>query len=413
MERNIKSKLFPLQVSAYKGYMKVLKLAAKIIPMPKPTLFTGAGSSLDLCEAMAQMGMKKVLIVSDSVLIKLGLLDAIQTTLSDNDVEYIIYDGVLPDPTYTQVESGLALYKRHRCDAILAVGGGSPIDAAKVIAARVNNHRKIAKLTGLFRVWRTPAPLFAIPTTAGTGSEVTIAAVVSDPLTHKKTPLIDPKLVPMMASLDASLMTGLPAHVTSATGMDALTHAVEAYISKNASADTDAYAIAATRLIMQNLSKVVRNGGDLDARQNMAMASYYAGLAFTKASLGYVHAISHNLGAKYGTPHGLANAIVLPYVLDYSKAEIVPRLAELSRACALDKVDKDRSSDEALAQIFIEHIRGMLNEYGIASQLDTLKIEDVPELAKAALTEAHFNYPVPKYMDQDQCETLIRQMLMA
>ncbi|ABZ76449.1 iron-containing alcohol dehydrogenase [Shewanella halifaxensis HAW-EB4] len=409
MEHNTKSRLFPLQVLAYKGYMKALKLAAKIIPMPKPTLFTGEGSSLELCDAMAHMGMKRVLIVTDSVLIKLGLLDAIQSRLTDSNVEYVIYDGVLPDPTYTQVESGLALYNRHRCDSILAVGGGSPIDAAKVIAARVNNHRKIEKLTGLFRVWRAPAPLFAIPTTAGTGSEVTIAAVVSDPLTHKKTPLIDPKLVPMMASLDASLMTGLPPHVTSATGMDALTHAVEAFISMNASADTDAYAIAATRLIMQNLSKVVMDGSDIEARHNMAMASYYAGLAFTKASLGYVHAISHNLGAKYGTPHGLANAIVLPYVLDYSKEEIVPRLAELSRICGLGK---DCDSDEELAQVFIEHIQGMLNEYGIASQLDTLKVEDVPELARAALKEAHFNYPVPKYMDQLQCEALIRQMLV-
>ncbi|GIU35208.1 alcohol dehydrogenase [Shewanella schlegeliana] len=377
--------------------------------MPKPTLFTGAGSSLELCEAIAYMGMKRVLIVTDSVLINLGLLDAIKNRLSDTGVEYVIYDGVLPDPTYTQVESGLALYQRHSCDAILAVGGGSPIDAAKVIAARVNNHRKIAKLTGLFRVWRTPAPLFVIPTTAGTGSEVTIAAVVSDPLTHKKTPLIDPKLVPMMAALDASLMTGLPPHVTSATGMDALTHAVEAFISMNASADTDAYAIAATRLIMENLSEVVEDGSDIEARHNMAMASYYAGLAFTKASLGYVHAISHNLGAKYGTPHGLANAIVLPYVLNYSKEAAAPRLARLSRACGLGK---ESDGDEMLAQGFIEHIQGMLKEYGIAPQLDALKVEDVPELARAALKEAHFNYPVPKYMDQLQCEALIRQMLV-
>ncbi|WP_299789426.1 iron-containing alcohol dehydrogenase [uncultured Shewanella sp.] len=410
MEQQSKSMVFRLQVAGYKRYMKLLKLAARVIPMPKPTLFTGSGSSLELCEAMALMGTQRVLIVTDSVLIKLGLLEAIQARLTDNHVEYVIYDGVLPDPSYTQVESGLALYRSHDCDAILAVGGGSPIDAAKVIAARVTNHRKIKKLTGLFRVWKAPAPLFAIPTTAGTGSEVTIAAVVSDPVTHKKTPLIDPKLVPMMASLDASLMTGLPPHVTSATGMDALTHAVEAYISMNASADTDAYAIAATRLIMQNLSKVVSDGTDIEARHNMAMASYYAGLAFTKASLGYVHAISHNLGAKYGIPHGLANAIVLPYVLDYSKAEIVPRLAELSRACGFGA---DGDTEEALAQCFIEHIQGMLKEYGIASQLDQLKLEDVPELAGAALKEAHFNYPVPKYMDQDQCETLIRQMLVA
>lgn len=410
MNKNTKSMIFSLQVIAYKGYMNVLKTAAKIIPMPKPTLFTGSGSSLKLCEAIAQMGTSKVLIVTDTVLIKLGLLDSIQQKLTDNNVQFAVYDGVLPDPNYTQVESGLALYKSSGCDAILAVGGGSPIDAAKVIAARVNNHREIKKLTGLFKVWKAPAPLFAIPTTAGTGSEVTIAAVVSDPVTHKKTPLIDPKLVPMMASLDASLMTGLPAHVTSATGMDALTHAVEAFISMNASSDTDAYAIAATKLISQNLSIVVHNGTNLEARQNMAMASYYAGLAFTKASLGYVHAISHNLGAKYGIPHGLANAIVLPYVLEYSKAEIAPRLAKLSRVCGLGTAG---DSDKELAQLFIDHIRSMLKEYGISSQLDALKIEDVAEIAQAALKEAHFNYPVPKYMDQTQCEKLIGQMLVS
>jgi len=210
MDQSTKNMIYPLQVMAYKGYMNVLKTAAKIIPMPKPTLFTGSGSSLQLCEAIAQMGSRKVLIVTDTVLLKLGILDSIQQTLTDNNVEFVIYDGVLPDPTYSQVESGLALYKSGDCDAILAVGGGSPIDAAKVIAARVNNHREIKKLTGLFKVWKSPAPLFVIPTTAGTGSEVTIAAVVSDPVTHKKTPLIDPKLVPMMASLDASLMIGLP-----------------------------------------------------------------------------------------------------------------------------------------------------------------------------------------------------------
>jgi len=410
MNQNTKDMIFPLQVIAYKGYMNVLKMAAKIIPMPKPTLFTGSGSSLELCEAIAQMGSRKVLIVTDTLLLKLGLLDSIQQKLTDNNVQFVIYDGVLPDPTYTQVESGLALYKNGGCDAILAVGGGSPIDAAKVIAARVNNHREIKKLTGLFKIWKAPAPLFVIPTTAGTGSEVTIAAVVSDPVTHKKTPLIDPKLVPMMASLDASLMTGLPAHVTSSTGMDALTHAVEAFISMNASADTDAYAIAATKLIIQNLSIVVRDGANLDARQKMAMASYYAGLAFTKASLGYVHAISHNLGAKYGTAHGLANAIVLPYVLEYSMPEIEPRLAKLSRACGLGVTG---NSDKELAQVFIDHIQGMLNEYGISSQLDALKIEDVTEIALAALKEAHFNYPVPKYMDQTQCEKLIGQMLVS
>ena len=402
--------LFSLQVKGYKGVMNALKVAAKVLPMPKPTLFSGPGSSGEMCEAIAQMGTQNVLIVTDEILNKLGLLDNIKKSFDDNGINYVIYDGILPDPTYDQVETGLAKYQENNCEAILAVGGGSPIDAAKVIAARVTNNRPIKKLSGFFKVWRAPAPFFAIPTTAGTGSEVTIAAVVSDPVTHQKTPLMDPKLVPMMAALDASLMTGLPSHVTSATGMDALTHAVEAYISMNASADTDSYAVAATRLIMQNLAKVVEKGDDLEARQNMALASYYAGLAFTKASLGYVHAISHNFGAKYGTPHGLGNAIVLPYVLEYSKVEARDRLAKLAEVSGLAKGGE---SNAELAQMFIDHIRGMLKQFGIPEHLEALKKEDIPAIAKLALKEAHLNYPVPKYMDQVACERLISQMLVA
>ncbi len=400
--------MFSLQVKGYQGIQNAFKIAGKILPMPRPTLFNGPGSSLEMCEAIAQMGTKKVLIVTDAVLVKLGVLDKIQKTLTDNGVEFVIYDGILPDPTYDQVETGLAQYKDNNCEAILAVGGGSPIDAAKVIAARVTNNRSIKKLSGFFKVWRAPAPLFAIPTTAGTGSEVTIAAVVSDPITHQKTPLMDPKLVPMVAALDASLMIGLPAHVTSATGMDALTHAVEAFISKNASDDTDGYAIAATRLIMENLATVVEKGDDLKARQNMALASYYAGLAFTKASLGYVHAISHNFGAKYGTPHGLGNAIVLPYVLDYSKDAASDRLAKLAEVSGLAKGGE---SNAQLAQMFIDQIRAMSKQFNIPEHLEALKKEDIPTIAKLALKEAHFNYPVPKYMDQAACEKLISQMV--
>lgn len=400
--------LFPLQIKGYKGLMGAMRLAAKVIPMPKPVLFTGVDSSLELCDAIAQMGTKKVLIVTDTVLVALGILNKIQERLTENGIQFEIYDGVLPDPTYDQVEAGLSMYKATQCEAVLAIGGGSPIDAAKVIAARATNKRSIKKLSGMFRVWTAPAPLFAIPTTAGTGSEVTIAAVVSDPLTHQKTPLIDPKLVPMVAALDAALMTGLPASVTAATGMDALTHAIEAYISKNASADTDSYAIAATRLIMENLNTAVKQGSDLKARHNMALASYYAGLAFTKASLGYVHAISHNFGAKYSTPHGLGNAIVLPYVLDFSKEEINDRLANLAEVSGLKS---GMESNSELAQKFIDKIRAMLKDFDIPEKLDALKEEDIPQIAKLALKEAHYNYPVPKYMDRNTCEKIIQKMV--
>ncbi|ARU58662.1 iron-containing alcohol dehydrogenase [Oleiphilus messinensis] len=400
--------LFTLQKKGHQGLMGALKLAAKLVPMTKPTLFTGEGSSAQLCEAIAQMGTGKILIVTDAMLVKLGVVKPILDALSQYNVDYLIYDGVLPDPTYDQVETGLEMYEANGCEAILAIGGGSSIDCAKVIAARVTNKRPIPKLSGYFRVWNAPAPLFAIPTTAGTGSEVTIAAVVSDPESHKKTLIMDLKLVPMMAALDASLMLGLPASVTAATGMDALTHAVEAFISKNATPDTDGYAMAATRLIMENLPVAVKDGSNVKARHNMALASYYAGLAFTKASLGYVHAISHNFGALYKTPHGLGNAIVLPYVLDYSKEDIVERLATLAEVSGLKSGNE---SQEALADQFIARIREMLTEFDIPQKLQALKAEDVPAIAKSALREAHTNYPVPKYLDQERCEALIRQMI--
>ena len=399
--------LFPIKVQYYKGLAKALKVAAAVIPMPKPTLFSGADSSLELCDAISQLGVKKLLIVSDEVLVSIGLLDGITDRLTKTGVKFVIYDKILPDPTYTQVESGLKVLQKNNCDAVLAIGGGSPIDASKAIAALATNKKPIKKMAGLFKLRSAPLPFFAIPTTAGTGSEVTIVSVVSDPVTHQKTPIIDPKLVPMMAALDGKLMQGLPPSVTAATGMDALTHAIESYISVNATKDTEAYSLAATKLIMQNLETAVKDGKNIDARQNMAMASYYAGLAFTKASVGYVHAIAHNFGALYQTPHGLANSIVLPHVLDYSKDEITGRLADLAIAAGLKTGSE---SKQQLANKFIKKIRSMLVEFDIPSQLDVLKTEDIPKIAQLALEEAHMNYPVPKYMNQKTCESLILKM---
>lgn len=400
--------LFPVKVQYYKGLAKALKLAAAVIPMPKPTLFSGADSSLELCEAIAQLGVKKVLLVSDEILVKIGLLDNIMAKLKDCGVDYVLYDKILPDPTYSQVEGGLEVLQNNQCDAILAVGGGSPIDASKAIAARATNNKPITKMAGLFKLTKAPLPFFAIPTTAGTGSEVTIVSVVSDPETHQKTPIIDPKLVPMMAALDGKLMLGLPPAVTAATGMDALTHAIESYISENSTPETEAYSLAATRLILENLETAVKDGTNFEARQNMAMASYYAGLAFTKAGVGYVHAIAHNFGAKYHTPHGLANSIVLPHILDYSKENIIEQLAELAKAGGLKT---GRESKMQLANKLIKKIRSMLADFDIPEQLDDLKTEDIPDIAKLALEEAHKNYPVPKYMDQKTCESLLSKMV--
>ena len=398
---------FGLKVAVFRMVMAVLKWLVKMVPFPQPTLFQGPGSSLQMCDHIALMGIRKVMIVTDAMLVKLGLLKDMQQRLQAAGVEVLIFDGVKPDPTIEQIEAGLKMLNDQNCQAILAVGGGSSIDAAKVIAARATHPKKaVRKMDGMFKLRGPIFPLYAVPTTAGTGSEVTIAAVVSDPDNHRKSAIMDPKLVPSLAALDGALMTGLPAPITAATGMDALTHAVEAYISANALPDTDAQALAATRLIMENLPKVMDNGGDVEARQKMAMASFLAALAFTRAGVGYVHAISHNLGAYYHTPHGLANAIVLPYVLDYSKPECSARLAELARASGLEG-----GSDAELADKFIAHIRALNQKFGIPEKHAELKAEDIPAIAKAALKEAHWTYAVPRYMDKRTCQEFIRGLM--
>lgn len=399
---------FSIKVFFFKIWQFLLKISTPLLRFRTPELFTGPGSSLVLCEHIAKTGVTNLLIVTDAMLVKLGLLKPMQDKLSQLGVSYVVYDGVLPNPTIEQIETGLTMLKAKGCTAILAIGGGSSIDAAKVIAARAKNPYKIANMAGLLRVLFKPMPLYAVPTTAGTGSEVTIAAVVSDPATTRKFAIMAPCLVPLAAALDGALMTGLPAPITAATGMDALTHAVEAYISRNRTDMTDREALDATKLIMQNLAEAVRNGSNVEARQNMALASFKAGVAFTTAGVGYVHAIAHNLGAYYHVPHGLANAIVMPHVLDFSKPNCIDRLAQLAEVSGLKKGSE---SKEQLAAAFIAKVRAMNAEFGIPTQVEKLKESDIAAITDKALSEAHMFYAVPRYMDAPEFQSFLRQML--
>ena len=385
-------------------YMFGLKIAAKVLPITKPTLFIGRDALKQLCHSVSIMGVNKVLIVTDAGIVKLGFAKKLAFEFERVGVQCAIYSDVLPDPTYDQVDAGLVIYREQQCQGVVAIGGGSPIDCAKVIAACATNNKPVRRLVGLLKVWKSPAPLFVIPTTAGTGSEVTVAAVVSDPVSHQKTPVMDPKLVPIAAALDPSLMLALPASITAQTGMDALTHAIEAYISSNATAETDRYALAAINLIDENLEKAVRFGQNATARQNMALASYYAGLAFTKASLGYVHAFAHTLGAKYGTPHGLANAVVLPHVLEFSKCKAESRLAALASTLNLTNA---YAPDRDKAQALIDYVRALQTKLDLPTHFDNIRQEHVSELAKQSLHEARWNYPVPRYMQLEECEQLL------
>ena len=393
-----------------RGYMKVFKAATAVLPFKWPRVFDGPGSSAELVRHIAFAGHRRVLIVTDAVLHELGLLDAIKAQLGELGIAYAVYDGVQPDPTVAQIEEGFAVLSRERCEAILAVGGGSPIDAAKFIAARAKNDKPIAKMAGLFRIWRGMLPLYAVPTTAGTGSEASVGAVVSDPDAQRKYPAVDLRFLPTAVALDGALMTGVPPSVTAATGMDALTHAVEAYVSRIATPATDELATRAAKLILSNLESAYADGQDVEVRQRLSRAAHLAGIAFSQAGLGYVHGIAHNFGARYHIPHGVANAIAMPHVLDYSLPACEGRLAELARAC---DVGPEAGSDRERAEAFIERIRQLNATFDIPSALAELDPADIPAIARAARAEARFMYAVPRYMSQAAAESVVRRMLVA
>ncbi|MFM7786312.1 MAG: iron-containing alcohol dehydrogenase, partial [Gammaproteobacteria bacterium] len=287
----------------------VLRTLLRVLPSsPVPVMLAGTGSALQLCRAIADTGVSAVLVVTDRVLVQLGIVAPLVAELESRGVSCRVYDGIEPDPTHAQIEAGIAIVKEARSQAVLAIGGGSPMDAAKIIAACATNGTRVADIVGNFKIRLHPLPIYAIPTTAGTGAEVAVAAVVTDTAARAKTPVVDGKLVPAMAALDGSLMTGLPRGVTAASGMDALTHAVESFLSRFADERTRPLSIAAVRIVFRHLQRACDAGGDLEARQAMSLGASYAGLAFSRASVGYVHAIAHTLGGLYHTPHGLANA---------------------------------------------------------------------------------------------------------
>jgi alcohol dehydrogenase class IV len=387
-------------------------VVTRFVPIPQPLLMVGPGAAERLARAVGDFGHRRVLVVTDAVIAKLGLIAPLTEALAAAGSEVVVFDEVTPDAPIPVVERGLNVMRRRRCDAVFAVGGGSVIDAAKVIALAAANRKAPHALAGYFRGRHGPVPIYAVPTTAGTGSEVTVAAVISDPEHHRKLVVADTRIVPDMAALDPTLMTGLPPAVTAATGMDALTHAIEAYISLWATPATDHLALAAVAAIFEHLPRAYAQGDDLAARERMALASTWAGMAFTRANVGNVHAIAHQLGGLYHTPHGLANAIMLPPVLRFSLEAAAPRLAELARRIGAAGGKTDGEADEmAQAQRFIDAVQALGDRVGIPRRLDALREADVPQLAQAACHEANFNYPVPRVMSQDECEVLLRQVL--
>ena len=288
-------------------YQKAMKFASNFLNFRAPVLLKGEDSLLKIKDILNENKKQSVLLVSDAFLSFTDYFQELVEDLEKSNIKVSIFNKVIPNPTIGNIEEGLNIYKENKCDAIIAYGGGSPIDCAKGIAARATNpKRPLPKMKGLLKVKHKPAFLIAIPTTAGTGSEATVAAVISNAKTHEKYAINDPKLIPLYAVLDPKLLVSLPGKVTSTTGMDALTHAVEAYIGGSNTKATRKEAKEAVLLIKNNLLKSYQNPTDLEARNNMQIASYKAGLAFTRAYVGYVHAIAHTLGGMYGVPHGLS-----------------------------------------------------------------------------------------------------------
>jgi alcohol dehydrogenase class IV len=368
------------------------KLAFKIMQVPIPVTFAGSGSSAELADAIADLEVKKLLVVTDEGLVQVGIVGQITDLLDKAGVAWALYTGVQPDPTYVEVNACIDSYRAQGCDSMLALGGGSPIDVAKVAAAAVSNNKPAEKLEGRFKLRKQMIPLFAIPTTAGTGSEVSAGAVVGEADTHLKRFLIDLKLVPIMIALDPDLMIGLPPSITAATGMDALTHAVESYLAQTASSESKRYAEISLRLIF--------------ARKGMLFAAYYAGLAFTRTSLGFVHAMAHAMGIKYGIPHGLANAAALPVVLEASRESSLDRLAEMAEIIGITS-----GTQESKADAFIAAVRALKADIGIDNTVAALKESDIPTLAEQACAEVHMNYAVPQLLTQDQVEAAYRNLL--
>lgn len=375
-----------------------MKLAAKYIAFREPDLLDGENSLVKLPIIIASKGVKSLLIVTDEGIQHLGLMEPLLKKLTEEGIFYTIYYKTVQNPTIDNIEEARALYIMHECDGILAFGGGSPMDCAKGVAARIVCPKKaVHQLKGSLKVRKEMPPFFAVPTTAGTGSEATVAAVVSNSETNEKYAIMDPVLIPHVAVLDPLLTVKLPKHITSTTGMDALTHAVEAYIGQSNTNETRAYSIEAVKLIFAHLYTAYIDGENIEARKAMQRASYLAGMAFTRAYVGYVHAVAHTLGGFYQVPHGLANAVLLPYVLELYGEGVYKPLAELA-----DAVGISGGTAQEKAQKFIEAIRVLNAKMDIPQKLEGIKNRDIPVMVERAHNEAVPLYPVPRFFRKDE-----------
>jgi alcohol dehydrogenase class IV len=380
-------------------FQTALKISLPFLPYRTPEIM---GSVREIPDLLKKKHRMPVLIITDQGVYRLGLTKRLEDALTSADIPYILYHETVANPTTTNVDEALDLYQTNQCKAIIGFGGGSSMDCAKAVGARVAKpHQSLEKMKGILKVHRKLPLLIAIPTTAGTGSETTLAAVITDAETRHKYAINDFPLIPKYAVLDPKVTLSLPPFITATTGMDALTHAVEAYIGNSTTKGTRENALQAVSLIFENLDTAYTDGSNIEARRNMLKASFYAGCAFTKSYVGYVHAVAHSLGGQYNVPHGLANAILLPFVLEEYGSVIHGKLKQLAIAAGL--ADKDTPKEEAASR-FITAIKDMKKRFSIGDTVPEIRKEDIPKLAGYADKEANPLYPVPVLMNAKELE---------
>lgn len=389
----------PVKMIYCRAFQISLRLALPLLPYRNPEILS---SLSEVAPLLRKKGIESVMIVTDRSIRGLGLTKGLEESLADAGLNVAVFDSTVANPTTDNVEDARGMYIRNKCQALIGFGGGSSIDAAKAVGARIAHPKKpLSKMGGILKVWKRIPLLIAVPTTAGTGSETTLASVIVDSETRHKYPINSFPLIPRYAVLDPEVTLSLPPSITATTGIDALTHAVEAFIGRSTTKETRAASIEAVRLIFENLPKAVENGSDINARRNMLRASFLAGSAFTKSYVGYVHAVAHSLGGKYNTPHGLANAVLLPHVLRAYGASAEKKLSILAEAIGM------RKNGEA----FIKAVEALEKEIGIPGYIKGIDEKDIHELAILAEREANPLYPVPKLMTAEELEPFYKAVI--
>ena len=395
----------PIKAMGCRVFQAAFRLALPVLPYRQPEKLSHVE---EVPALLKKLEISAVMIVTDRQIRAYGLTKGLEEGLREAGIRCAVYDGTCTNPTVENVEEARILYRSQGCQALIAFGGGSSMDCAKALGARIARpEKKLGQLKGLLRVMKKLPPLIAIPTTAGTGSEVTLAAVITDRESFHKYTILDFALIPSHAVLDPEVTVSLPPMVTAITGMDALTHAAEAYIGRSTSKETRALALEATRLIFANLERAWANGEDREARSNMLRAAYLAGDAFSKSYVGYIHAIAHSLGGQYNTPHGLANAVIMPYVLEAYGPAVQKKLHDLAVAAGI-AVPEEPHKDAA--ERFIAAIRDMNRRMGIPEKLPDIQREDISRMADHAEKEANPLYPVPVLMTRQELERFYAQV---